>query len=800
MALAAALPAWASGLLVPNDRNLPPLRITDHLVDVRIHDQVGLTTLTQTFRNDHNQRVEATYIFPLPEEADLTDFQMTFNGKMVEGEVLPAEEARQIYESIVRQARDPGLIEFIGRRLLRMRVFPIEPKSDTTIKISYQQILRPVSGMRGYHYPLRTSHTAGQAYGTVRFEAEIDSASAIKNIWSPTHAVEIVRKGDHQASIGYEASGGSLEEDFLLLYSTDDSDLGLSTIAHRPSDDEAGHFLMMLTPKQLWPEDEYTPQDLVFVLDTSGSMGGDNGTKLEQARKALRYCVGQLDKRDRFNVVRFSTGFDVLSDSLLDVSQANREKAIAFIDQFKAAGGTNIADTLAHVAGMVPSDQDRPFVVVFLTDGEGNRTPDEIMDAVKRAGNDRSEAMRIFPFGVGHDVNTALLDRLAGAYHGRPRYVQPSEDLELVLGDFFGTISQPVLTNLRLELPGIGVTERFPATLGDLYHGQQLTIAGRFSESRSGRVRLVAMRNGKEVEFTWPDVSFRNTPEAAYVPAIWAGRKIAFLLDQIRQHGEKQEMIEEVVALSQQYGIQTPYTSWLVNPEQIEVLTRRGRGRDDLPTTGMPDGVVDHRRMQERRLRSSSGDEFGGGGRGGGGGAMGGGGSVPPGTESRPMDTLSVGGEQLSYAEAEQAMRETSGRDATLVAEYQARLRDADSSDGTRLNRETLAVRKIGDRWFNRIGPFLVDQGIDEKTELLQVVFASDAYFELIAARPDLRQAFAASRNVAVLITPTHAVVLVSQAEEKSENPVSEAEKASPVEQFSDQQRELLRIGVRIDQ
>ncbi len=188
--------ANAAGLLAPTDQSLPPLRVTDHLVDVQIHDRVALTTITQTFHNDTRRRLEATYVFPLPEHADLTDFRMTFNGKFVEGEVLPADEARRIYESIVRRTKDPGLIEFIGRRLLRMRVFPIEPGSDTTIKMSYQQITRPISGMNGYHYPLRTRQTVGQAYGMVRFNVSLDTATPLKNIWSPSHAVEIVRQGE----------------------------------------------------------------------------------------------------------------------------------------------------------------------------------------------------------------------------------------------------------------------------------------------------------------------------------------------------------------------------------------------------------------------------------------------------------------------------------------------------------------------------------------------------------------------------------------------------------------------------
>ncbi|MHC4992385.1 MAG: VIT domain-containing protein [Planctomycetota bacterium] len=128
VSLVVAAESRAAGLLVPSDRTLPPLRITDHVVDVQIRDQIAITDVRQTFYNDTDRRLEATYVFPLPENGDLTDFQMTFNGKMVQGRVLPADEARQVYESIVRQAKDPGLIEFIGRRLLQMRVFPIEPK------------------------------------------------------------------------------------------------------------------------------------------------------------------------------------------------------------------------------------------------------------------------------------------------------------------------------------------------------------------------------------------------------------------------------------------------------------------------------------------------------------------------------------------------------------------------------------------------------------------------------------------------------------------------------------------------
>jgi Ca-activated chloride channel family protein len=752
-AISARPAADAAGLLAPVDRTLPPLRVTDHLVDVTIREQVAKTTLTQTFHNDTDQRLEATYVFPLPEEADLTDFQMTFNGKMIQGRVLPAEEARRIYESIVRQSKDPGLIEFIGRRLLQMRVFPIEPRSDTTIQISFQQVCRPVSGMHAYHYPLHTTKAAGQAYGTVRLSVDLQTAAPLKNIWSPTHAVEIVRHGEQGARIGYEASGASLNDDFLLLYATDSSDLGLSALAHKPRTDHDGHFVLILTPRQLWADQEVQPQDVVFVLDTSGSMAGE---KLEQARAALRSCIDQLGPGDRFSVVRFSTGFDVLSEKLLDATAEHRARAREWVGGFTAAGGTNIDDTLVHVLGMRPGAPPpsgdevkadraaaRPFVVVFLTDGRGNRQPEDTLKALAATGAVDASNLRLFTFGVGHDVNTLLLDRLAATFRGKPTYVQPGENLELVMGDFFAVISRPVLTGLRLELPEIGATERFPAALPDLYHGQQLVLAGKFTTPVTGPVRLSAVRNGTRVEYAWPAVGFAHNPDAAAIPSVWAGRKIAYLIDQIRLHGESAELINEVLALSQQYSIQTPYSSWLVDPERPMVVARE-RGLRVIPNapggSGMGGGAREAQADRLYRLGAEGGIQM----------------------PAAAAPTL-LGDVPLSQLESALASGESAGKAATVVAGFNATLRDAATRDALRLDPAWFARQQIGAGWYNRIGAFLVDERIDEKTPVTLVRFGSDAYFELIAARADLRPVFARSAGVFTLIAGQEAILVVQE-------------------------------------
>lgn len=771
-AIAAVIsPVRAAGLLAPTDQSLPPLRVTDHIVDASVHDGVAITKVAQTFRNDTKQRLEATYVFPLPEDADLTDFQMSFNGKMVQGKVLPAEEARAIYESIVRQSKDPGLIEFIGRRLLQMRVFPIEPESDTRIELRYQQVCRPVGGMIGYHYPLRTRKTAGQAYGTVRFAVELETSVPLKNVWSPTHAVEIVRGGENKARIAYEAAGGSLEDDFVLLYQTDASDLGLSVVAYKPSKDQAGHFVLMLTPKQLWPQQDEQPQDVVFVIDTSGSMAGD---KMDQAKAALKFCVDNLAERDRFSVVRFSTGFDVLFEELQAATKEKRAEARTWIDQFRAAGGTNIDDAMLHVFAMKPAAGEgsaRPFVVVFLTDGRGNREADVTMNVLAEKG--APEGTRVFPFGVGYDVSTKLLDRLAADYHGRTTYVQPGENLELVLGDFFAVISRPVLTDLRLVLPEIGATERFPATLGDLYHGQQIVVAGKFATETAGAVRLTAKRGGETVEYAWPDVSFTSTDRAVYVPVVWAGRKIAYLIDQIRTSGESTEMVEEILALSATYGIQTPYSSWLVNPE------------------GAPQPII-----LRHSLRVPPGARGAGGGFGGGqeGEAYRGAPASAGRIGEAAGETLFIDGQDIAFLTfgdefadidldaAAKAVTEESGSSANLIARKNAELRDMRSVEGKKLAFEAMPWVTIEGTWYNRLGRYLVDERIGEKTQITVIRFASPAYFELAAKKPALRTILAAQTTVAVLVDAAgDRAVLVSD--------------RVGIEALSDEQRNELGLG-----
>ena len=370
---------------------------------------------------------------------------MEIGGKSVDAELLPADKARGIYEDIVRKMRDPALLEYAGRDLFKVRIFPIEPRSRKPIKISYTELLRSDAGTVTYLYPLSTEKFSARPIKNLSVKIELKSAEPLASIYSPSHKVEIKRDGPNRAVIGYESKDEKPDTDFQLVYSSDTRDVGLRLITYKPDGDD-GYFLLLAAPT-VSNETKPAAKDVVFVVDTSGSMAG---AKLQQAQKALRFCVENLNADDRFEIVRFSTEAEPLFHELVPADSDHRKRANGFIDDFKPIGGTAIADALQSALKVRPDKSDRPFVVIFLTDGlptVGTRNPEEIVANIKKASG-----VRIFSFGIGSDVNTQLLDQIAEGTRAFSQYVLANEDLELKVSNFYTRIKEPALTNLKLDL------------------------------------------------------------------------------------------------------------------------------------------------------------------------------------------------------------------------------------------------------------------------------------------------------------------------------------------------------------
>src|SRR5262249_29663976 len=277
--------AWAgsvhaNGLLIPEEKKVPPLAMVSHKVAIQIEDQVAVTKVEQVFRNHTDRQLEATYVFPVPKGASVNRFTMAVNGKDVAGELLPADQARKVYTDIVRQTQDPGLLEYMGNNLFRMRVFPILPKSDQKVTLSYTAVTPKDAGVVEYVYPLKTDGKATRTLEQFAIDATVKSQHPILNVYSPTHAVTLKRPSDREVQVQFEKSQGLLDKDFQLFYATGDQEIGFTTLTHRPISSEKGYFLMLISPRVEISADKVLPRDMVFVLDTSGSM---RGPKMDQA-------------------------------------------------------------------------------------------------------------------------------------------------------------------------------------------------------------------------------------------------------------------------------------------------------------------------------------------------------------------------------------------------------------------------------------------------------------------------------------------------------------------------------------
>ncbi|HEX5242603.1 MAG TPA: VIT and VWA domain-containing protein [Tepidisphaeraceae bacterium] len=548
-----------------------PLEVTYHHVDVQIHDLVATTSVDQEFYNPNGQRLEGKYIFPLPAGAHIDKFQMDIDGQMQQAELLDSNKARQYYEEIVRKMRDPALLEYVGRDAFSVRIFPIEPHATKRIKVSYTQLLKSDSSLVEYSYPLNTEKFSARPLREVAISVNIESKDPIKNLYSPSHPVSVRYEGDRRATVGWEARNLFPDTDFKLLFSRTQKPLGIDLLTYRGAND--GYFLLMASPGMVAPHGTAQSKDICFIIDTSGSMAEDGGKKIEQARKSLSFCLQNLSKEDRFNVIRFSTDVEPLFDNLVDADRKDVQKAQEFVDGLRPLGATAINDALLKAISMRPRDSKRPYIIIFITDGlptVGVTGEDQILSNVQHGD---SAATRIYCFGLGTDVNTHLLDRLADQTNAISQYVLPNEDLELKLSDFYTKIKEPVLAdvNVKFDAPGVRVRELYPTRMPDLYKGQMLVLFGRYSGSGAGSVHISGSVNGASQEFV-TDVNFGKGDRGNdFVPRLWATRRVGYLLDEIRMHGETAELKDEVTRLARQWGIVTPYTAYLI----VEDETRR---------------------------------------------------------------------------------------------------------------------------------------------------------------------------------------------------------------------------------
>jgi Ca-activated chloride channel family protein len=551
----------------PEPYAFAPIEVVSIEVKTRITDQVAVTTIEQEFRNPNAARIEGSFVCPLPKGAQIDKFTMDIDGKPCEAELLPAEKARKIYDDIVRSMKDPALLEYAGRDMFRVRIFPFEPNGKRRVTLKYTELLKSDSGLVSHTLPLSAGKFSARAVSKVSVSVELESGKPLKSIYSPTHEVDIKRSGAKRATVAFESDERAVPSDFALYFSPKGESIGLDLLTYRePGQD--GYFLLMASPGVDVAEREAGAKDIIFVLDTSGSMAGK---KLEQAKKALEFCIENLNEKDRFEIIRFATEVEGLFDGLTPATQANREKALQFAKDLRATGGTAIDEALRQALALGRTDgghRDRKgasSIIIFLTDGRptvGESHEERIVANVK---DRNSRNQRVFCFGIGNDVNTHLLDKITEETRAFSQYVLPEEDLEVKVSSFYSKIKEPVLANPELKITGeVRVSKMYPSSLPDLFKGEQVVLAGRYKGDGDALFTLAGTVNGTEREFTFEEPFPESATKHDFLPRLWATRRVGYLLDEIRLRGENAELKEEITELARKFGIVTPYTSYLI--------------------------------------------------------------------------------------------------------------------------------------------------------------------------------------------------------------------------------------------
>jgi Ca-activated chloride channel homolog len=711
---------FADGMIVIPPPHQPPtlsdpfpLEIKYHHVSVDIDGATATTNIDQVFINPTNYQLEGFYIFPIPEGVVLKDFSMFINGKETPAELLSADKARKIYEDIVRQMKDPALLEYSERNIFKVRIFPIEPHSEKRVTMSYHEILEKDNDTYEYVYPLNTEKFSSKLIESVTIEVEIKSDVELKNIYCPTHEIDLVRHGKTNAIVRYKEMNSKPDTDFKMYFDTNNSKLGLSLLSYQKPEED-GYFFLNVTPTLQIDESEIGEKDITFVLDVSGSMAGK---KLKQAKRALNYCIENLNDGDRFDIIRFSTEAYALFDELTRISKKNRDKAFEFIDKLHSVGGTNIEEALT-LALRPENKPDRPHFVIFLTDGKptiGERNEDKLVEKIRKANNQNT---RIFTFGIGDEINTHLLDKITEQTKSTRSYISPSEDIELKIAAFYDKVQFPVLTDVKLIYKDpIDVYQEYPQPIPDLFKGSNLTILGRYSGHGNTDIILRGKLKGEKQEYEFPVYFALNSEKHDFISPLWTSRRIGHLLDLIRLHGESEEIIDEITQLAREHGIVTPYTSFLILEDE-EIRTANNEIADEFQTLGAGGDF-----LPELKMRSK--------------------------IEYSDM-TMKTSGRSVEVSKEFYGLNNAMNMQQT---EQGKKRMDFEDEDGEITNLTT-QVQNIQGRAVYQSGKFWVDSYLQERKSVktMQIKFASDEYFEFLKNQPESAQFLALGQNVRFLL------------------------------------------------
>jgi Ca-activated chloride channel family protein len=483
--------------------------------------------------------------------------------------------------------------------MFKTSVFPVPAGATRTVTLKFSQLCRKHGGLTELMFPLSTAKYTSHPVSKVGIHVTVNSQNKIKNVYSPTHPVQIERPGDSTAQVKYESVNEIPTSDFRLLYDMGDGPVGANVLSYKPHDNEDGYLMLLVSPEIKSSRSKPLPKTVVFVVDRSGSM---TGKKIEQAKGALRFVLNNLREGDLFNIVAYDNSVESFRPELQRFDEESRQAALGFVEGLYAGGSTNIDGALQAAMAQLQDDS-RPNYIVFLTDGlptAGERNEAKIAENAKQRNKARA---RVFSFGVGYDVNSRLLDKVSRLCLGQSQYVRPNEDIEAHVSQLYARIGAPTLTDVSItfdmeEHPserGNLVNRVYPRETRDLFAGEQLVLVGRYKQGGAAKVTIQGTIDGTKHAYHFPVNLVKKSHDEtfAFAEKLWAMRRVGEIIDEIDLQGKNDELINELVALAKKHGILTPYTSFLAdeNSRLNDVAEFRRQAGDALDSLHVAEGI-----------------------------------------------------------------------------------------------------------------------------------------------------------------------------------------------------------------
>lgn len=589
-----------------------PLKHTD--VSIEVSGFVARATVTQSFTNPYDRRIEATYVFPLPQDAAVDDMLMTVGKRTIRGTIRERNEARQVYEEARANGQTAALLEQERPNIFTQSVANLLPGDDVKITLTYVQTVKYEAGTLSLAFPMvvgpryipgHVTTPAGDAIpvsaeacstpdadritppvlrpGTrsghdVSIAVRLDAGVPYVNLRSKSHDIDERRVGPDRAEVTLVAGDAIPNQDFELAWDVRPERVEAGLLAHRTGDD--GFFTLMLVPSPAPRPADVTPKEMVFVLDCSGSM---SGAPIEQAKALVRHALGNLNPDDTFQIMNFSMSASGLATRALSNTPGNVQRGLAYLDTLRGEGGTEMITGIR--AALSPErDPERVRVVLFLTDGYiGNEG--QILDEVRRTVGDA----RLYSLGVGTSVNRYLLENLALEGRGQVLYVRPDEDAAAPVARFYDQVRSPVMTGITVDWAGLDVVDPFPAQVPDLFAGHPILVTAKYRGAGEATVRVQGRIGGRRVsipvQVSLPD---RQADNAA-LPALWARAAIGDAMRLMLQ-GEIPAIVKKVIDLSVRHRVLSQYTAFVAVEQRARTNERGDPTKVEVPVE-MPQDV-----------------------------------------------------------------------------------------------------------------------------------------------------------------------------------------------------------------